>query len=103
MSERIDNQGLDFLSTKLVLLHTKMTRKEAPRPGAFVHSAAAAALGLFVVAAPGCARHGESADAPTSTASALPAKLTAVAETDAIRPFRINFSDEALVDRRAHV
>jgi Epoxide hydrolase N terminus len=66
-------------------------------------SAVASVLGLAMLAAPGCAPTGPAADAEGSVISLLPTKLRAAVEADAVRPFRINVPEEALVDLRRRI
>jgi pimeloyl-ACP methyl ester carboxylesterase len=66
-------------------------------------SSIALPLGLLLVLAPGCAELGGAADPDSPTARALLAKSETAAKDDAIRPFRVNFSDEALADLRRRI
>jgi Epoxide hydrolase N terminus len=61
-------------------------------------SAAACAFGLVLLAAPIYAQTVPAADAEVSVISLLPTKLR-----DAVRPFRVNVPEEALVDLRRRV
>jgi pimeloyl-ACP methyl ester carboxylesterase len=84
-------------TAKLVLPRRRIIMfavSSAPTRRSFLATAAAAsALGLVLLAAPSYAQ----------TVPALPTKLHAAAEADAVRPFRINVPEAALVDLRQRV
>jgi pimeloyl-ACP methyl ester carboxylesterase len=65
--------------------------------------AAACAIGLLLLVARSNSQTVPSADASASAAGPVPAELGAVAGDNAIRPFRINIPEAALVDLRRRI
>jgi pimeloyl-ACP methyl ester carboxylesterase len=100
MSERIIHAELTPLSLAI------------SRVRVLTGSVVAGSLGLLLSVAPGCAERGLGADALTPSGGAVPAKLvtdiqgptaTLADDDNAIRPFRINVSEETLVDLRRRI
>jgi pimeloyl-ACP methyl ester carboxylesterase len=96
------------------MIYTEFTRRLSPtklrvsfRTGAVV----AGGLGLLLSVAPGCAERGVAADSMIPSSGAVPAKLATDVqaptarriEDNLIRPFRINVSEETLVDLRHRI
>jgi pimeloyl-ACP methyl ester carboxylesterase len=109
MSERSAHQEVKALVGNLMPLRRNVQAAIGPSParrriGLLTGSAAAGTLSLLLAVAPGCSESGAAVDVRTSGSSVVLASSDSLlTDTDAIRPFRINVSEEALVDLRRRI
>src|SRR5678816_1593961 len=96
------------------MIHRELTRplsQALSRFGFRTGSIVAGGLGLLLSVAPGCAERGVAADSLPTSSGTIPAKLVTdvqaptamLIEENAIRPFKINVSEETLVDLRRRI
>ena len=107
MSEQKYHAELTSPRVNFALRHRRLTAQFTSlalrRVRALARPAAAGTLGLLLAVAPGCAELGTAADAQATGGRALLASSGTSAEESAIRPFRVNVSDESLADLRRRI
>jgi hypothetical protein len=94
------NERIQY-TPKLRATHEEISIR--PRRSFLAPSAVGGTFLLLLLAAASCAQTVRAVDAQAFVTSPLPAKQTAAAEDDSIRPFRINIPEEQIVELRKRI